>query len=241
MLAFMAACSSEIGTYHGESGVYFAMRDNVNTVNVDTLYRETSSLPFVVTDSRDSVFILRVKILGAVADHDRQVEIKVVDDMSSVVEEDYEALSSSYILKAGEVYGEIPISFHRMPSLKGNERSLVVELVENEDFTLPIRLWRNSSTEYVNVTRHTIVISDKYVQLPGYRTGHFGPFSEKKMELILQLSGMSLNDFNVQLPVTLTKSLGQKLNRYLAEMRARGETVYEEDGVTPMTAGEYIY
>ena len=161
--------------------------------------------------------------------------------MSSVVEEDYEALSSSYTLKAGEVYGEIPISFHRMPSLKGNERSLVVELVENEDFTLPIRLWRNSSTEYVNVTRHTIVISDKYVQLPGYRTGHFGPFSEKKMELILQLSGMSLNDFNVQLPVTLTKSLGQKLNRYLAEMRARGETVYEEDGVTPMTAGEYIY
>ena len=241
MLAFMAACSSEIGTYHGESGVYFAMRDNVNTVNVDTLYRETSSLPFVVTDSRDSVFILRVKILGAVADHDRQVEIKVVDDMSSVVEEDYEALSSSYILKAGEVYGEIPISFHRMPSLKGNERSLVVELVENEDFTLPIRLWRNSSTEYVNVTRHTIVISDKYVQLPGYRTGHFGPFSEKKMELILQLSGMSLNDFNVQLPVTLTKSLGQKLNRYLAEMKARGETVYEEDGVTPMAAGEYIY
>ena len=241
MLAFMAACSSEIGTYHGESGVYFAMRDNVNTVNVDTLYRETSSLPFIVTDSRDSVFILRVKILGAVADHDRQVEIKVVDDMSSVVEEDYEALPSSYTLKAGEVYGEIPISFHRMPSLKGNERSLVVELVENEDFTLPIRLWRNSGTEYVNVTRHTIVISDKYVQLPGYRTGHFGPFSEKKMELILQLSGMSLNDFNVQLPVTLTKSLGQKLNRYLAEMRARGETVYEEDGVTPMTAGEYIY
>ena len=241
MLAFMAACSSEIGTYHGESGVYFAMRDNVNTVNVDTLYRETSSLPFIVTDSRDSVFILRVKILGAVADHDRQVEIKVVDDMSSVVEEDYETLSSSYTLRAGEVYGEIPISFHRMPSLKGNERSLVVELVENEDFTLPIRLWRNSSTEYVNVTRHTIVISDKYVQLPGYRTGHFGPFSEKKMELILQLSGMSLNDFNVQLPVTLTKSLGQKLNRYLAEMKARGETVYEEDGVTPMAAGEYIY
>ena len=237
----MAACSSEIGTYHGESGVYFAMRDNVNTVNVDTLYRETSSLPFIVTDSRDSVFILRVKILGAVADHDRQVEIKVVDDMSSVVEEDYEALPSSYTLKAGEVYGEIPISFHRMPSLKGNERSLVVELVENEDFTLPIRLWRNSGTEYVNVTRHTIVISDKYVQLPGYRTGHFGPFSEKKMELILQLSGMSLNDFNVQLPVTLTKSLGQKLNRYLAEMKARGETVYEEDGVTPMAAGEYIY
>lgn len=241
LLAFVAACSSEIDTYHGESGVYFAMRDNVNTVNVDTLYRESSSLPFIVTGSTDSVFVLRVKILGTVTDYDRQVEIKVLKELSSVEDTDYDALSSVYTLRAGEVYGEIPIRFHRTSSLKGKERSLVVELVANEDFSLPIRMWRNSGTEYVDVTRHTIVISDKYVQLPGYRTGHFGPFSEKKMELILQLSGMSLNEFNVQLPVTLTKSLGQKLSRYLAEMKARGETVYEEDGVTPMTAGDYIY
>mgnify|MGYP003312239992 CR=1 FL=1 len=131
--------------------------------------------------------------------------------------------------------------FHRTPSLAGQERSLVVELVENEDFTLPIRRWRNSSSEYVDVTRHTIVISDKYVQLPGYRVGHFGPFSEKKMKLILELGEMSLNDFNVELPVPLTKSLGQKLDRYLAQMSAKGETVYEEDGTTPMTAGNNIY
>ena len=116
-----------------------------------------------------------------------------------------------------------------------------MELVENEDFTLPIRRWRNSSTEYVDVTRHTVVISDKYVQLPGYRVGYFGPFSEKKMKLILELGNMRLNDFNAELPIPLAKSLGQKLDRYLAQMAARGETVYEEDGKTPMTAGNNIY
>ena len=67
MALSLAACSSEIDKYHGESGVYFAMREKVNTINVDTLYRETSTLPFIITDSRDSIFMLRVKILGAVS------------------------------------------------------------------------------------------------------------------------------------------------------------------------------
>ena len=239
--AVVASCSSDIDTYHGESGVYFAMREVVSTVNVDTLYRESSSLPFIVTDKMDSVFSLRVKILGTVADHDRQVSVRVVEEKSTVERQDFEMLQPSYTLKAGEVYGIIPIHFHRTASLQGKERVLVVELVENDDFTLPIRMWKNSSTEYVNVTRHSIVVSDKYVLLPGYRTGHFGPFSEKKMRLIVELSGMSLNDFNETLPVTMTKTIGQKLDRYLAEMKAKGTPVYEEDGVTLMTSGEYLY
>lgn len=240
LLAAAVSCSSEIQTYHGDAGIYFAMREKVSTVNVDTLYRETSTLPFIVTDSRDSVFNLRVKILGPVSDVDRHVSVRVVDEVTTAVEGDYDQVEGSYVLKAGEVYGVIPVHFHRVASLAGKERSLTLELVENEDFTLPIKRWRNSSTEYVNVVRHTVVISDKYVQLPGYRTGHFGPFSEKKMRLILELSGMKLTDFNETIAVTVTKSIGQKLDRYLAEMKAKGEPVMEDDG-TPMTAGEYIY
>ena len=235
------SCTSEIETYHGETGIYFAMRDNVTTVNVDTLYRESSSLPFIVTEHTDSTFSLNVKILGPVADHDREVKVRVVEEQSTVLDGDFEPLKDTYTLKAGQIYGQIPITFHRVPSLQGKERVLVVELVENEDFTLPIRVWRNSSTEFVNVVRHSVVISDKYVQLPGYRPGHFGPFSEKKMRLIVELSGMSLNDFNEVLPVTLTKTIGQKLDRYLAEMKAKGTPVYEEDGLTLMKSGDYLY
>ena len=238
---FCLSCTSEIETYHGETGIYFAMRDNVTTVNVDTLYRESSSLPFIVTENMDSTFCLNVKILGSVADYDREVKVRIVEDQSTVQDGDYEPLKDTYTLKAGQIYGQIPITFHREPSLQGRERTLVVELVENEDFTLPIRVWRNSSTEFVNVVRHSVVISDKYVQLPGYRPGHFGPFSEKKMRLIVELSGMSLNDFNEVLPVTLTKTIGQKLDRYLAEMKAKGTPVYEEDGVTLMKSGDYLY
>ena len=41
LLATAVSCTSEIQTYHGDAGVYFAMRENVSTVNVDTLYRES--------------------------------------------------------------------------------------------------------------------------------------------------------------------------------------------------------
>ena len=242
MTALVAvSCMSEIDTYHGESGIYFAMRENVTTVNVDTLYRETSSLPFIVTEKMDSVFNFKVKILGAVSAHDREVSLRVVDELSTTEQGDYEQIQATYTLPAGEIYGIIPIKFNRTASLHGKERSLVLELIENDDFTLPIRMWRNSSTEYVSVVRHTIVISDKYVQLPGYRPGHFGPFSEKKMRLIIELSGLKLSDFNETLPVTMTKTIGQKLDRYLAEMKAKGTPVYEEDGVTLMKAGDYLY
>lgn len=240
VVSVAAACSSEIGTYRGESGVYFAMKQDVTSVNADTTYRETSDLPFIVTQKEDSVFNLKVKILGAVAGYDRHVSIRVVEDMTTALEEDYEPLSDSYVLEAGQVYGIIPIHFYRRASLEGQERTLVVELVANDDFTLPIRMWRNSSVEYVNVVRHSVVISDRYVQLPGYAKGHFGEFSEKKMKLLLELSGMTLNDFSEKLPLTVTKSLGQKLDRYLIEMKAKGTPVLEDDG-TEMKSGDYLY
>ena len=242
MMAVSAvACTDNLEKYNGEAGIYFAMRVEDSAVNTDTLYSETSSLPFIVTDDDMAVFNLKVKILGAVSDKDRQISIEVVPEETDALAEDYDPLLPGYTLPAGAVFGSIPITFHRTASLEGQERRLTVRLVENSDFALPITMWRNSSDEYVNVVRHTIVISDKYVQLPGYAVGYFGPFSEKKMKLLLEVLGLEISDFNEEMPYTQAKAYGQKFDRYLKEQKAAGNTVYEEDGVTEMTAGEYIY
>ena len=60
------------------------------------------------------------------------------------------------------------------------------------------------------------------------------------MKILLELFSMNLMDFNEKLPVTVTKALGQKFDRWLKEMKAKGETVLEEDG-SEMKAGDYIY
>lgn len=238
--AAILGCSSEIMTYEGESGIYFAMKRIDNSVNSDTTYNDSSLLPFIVTESADSTFLLKVKIMGPVSHLDRKFIVRLDEQESTVREEDYSPLEPSYTMKAGEIFGVIPITFHRTASLGGQERRMVLELIANEDFALPITLWKNSSTEYVNVTRHTVTVSDKYIQLPGYREPYFGPFSEKKMKLLLEISGMKLSDFNEPFSYTKAKALGQQLDRYLKEQKALGNTIYEDDG-TEMRAGDFIY
>lgn len=240
ILAAVAGCSSQLETYKGTSGVYFAVASKSSYANADTAYLESSNLPFIITESMDSVLNVKIKTVGPVSSRDRHVTVRIILDESTVLPEDYEPLHENYVLKAGEVFGNIPIRFMRTASLEGNERTMTIELTENGDFSLPIKFWRNSSTEYVNVTKHSITVSDRYVQLPGYAVSHFGPFSEKKMRIILRLFGMKLTDFNERMPLTKTKAMGQKFDRWLQQQKSKGETVYEEDG-SEMKAGDYIY
>lgn len=236
----LAGCKSEIAQYSGTAGVYFAMNAGATSAGTDTMYLETSTLPFIITGSTDSTFKLLVKIMGPVSSHARHVRVEVDPQQTTAMPEDYEPLSNYYTLPAGEVYAAVPIKFYRRASLEGAERILTVRLVANNDFSLPIKMWRNSSTESVNVVSHSIVISDKYVQLPGYSVGYFGPFSEKKMKLLLEIFDMQLSDFNQRLSITVGRTMGQRFDRYLKEQEAKGNTVYEEDG-TKMVAGNYIY
>lgn len=240
LLQNLSSCSKEVNTYRGESGVYFAMSIPQNYVNSDTLYTEVSNLPFIITESKDSTFHLKLKILGPVSNQERKVSVRVVEDETTAVEGDFEPIQEEYSFPVGQVFASIPIHFHRQTSLKRKERKLTLELVENNDFTLPLKMWKNSSDEYVSIVKHTIIYSDKYVKLKGYYTSYFGPFSEKKMKLILELFNMKLVEFDQKLPYAYAKTLGQGLDRHLKEMKAKGETIYEEDG-SEMVAGDYIY
>ena len=241
LLAFSSiSCRKSLQTYSGDAGIYFAMSVKSTSQNSDTLYSDTTLLPFAATSAQDSTLRIKVKILGEVSKQDRYFTIRTIPEETNLLPEDAQLPPQENILPAGEVFGSLSINFHRSPSLKGNERKLCIELVENADFKLPIQQWRNGSSEYVDVVRHTIIISDKFVQLPGYSEYYFGPFSEKKMKLILEISGKKLSDFNEKLPHVYAKALGQNLDRYLQQQKAKGNPVLEEDG-TPMTSGKGIY
>ena len=241
-LSLLAAvsCNKGLEEYSGNSGLYFAMSIRDASVNADTLYSEATPRPFVMTEKSDSVLNIRVKIIGDLADKDRYFQVGTIPEESTLLSGDCEPLKESYVVKAGQIYGQIDLHFHRTASLKGTERKLKIRLLPTSDFNLPMKVWKNGSKDYVSILEHEIVISDKYVQLPGFAEYAFGPFSEKKMELLLQLSGLEFSDFNEKFSTTYAKALGQKLDRYLKEQTAKGQPVLEEDG-SPMTAGEYIY
>lgn len=245
----LTACKSSIMEYSGISGLFFAMPGGSGAYVDKQEYSDESILPFALTSSEDSVFILKAKIIGEVMPYDRPVNIRIAGSESSAVESrDYAPLNDTYYVKAGEIYVDIPIHFYRNESLNGKEVTLVIQLQENESFKLPMPYWRpisNTSGEPVDVISHRITISDKYIKLPGFNEYFFGTYSEKKLRLICTISNLTLHDFVEPMTTVRAKAIGQNLDRYLKEMEAKGETVYEdykdsEGKPVKMTSGKGI-
>lgn len=144
----------------------------------------------------------------------------------------------------------IPIHFYLRDDLEGKERQLKLELVANEDFATPMAQWlrpNSSDKTGVDVLHHTITISNKWVQLPGFRTYFFGTYSEKKCKLICSLFGLTLLDFATEESMSFTKAkaLAIKFDQYLKDQESKGNTIYEDyrdaNGKrVKMTAGEGI-
>jgi hypothetical protein len=76
----------------------------------------------------------------------------------------------------------------------------------------------------------------------GVFAAYFGAFSVKKVRLINEVAGMPLDYYTTGWLTDLQLSARAPLwaittSRYLADQKAAGHTVYEDDGVTPMTMG----
>lgn len=252
----LGACNNQIETYSGESGIYFAMSATQGGLDDSKQdYTSQTQIPFAVySNVTDTTLMVRAKVIGPAVSYDREIKIQVVpqDPSDTQAKEgwDYDALQSTYTVKANEVYTLIPIRFHLKDDLKDKERKLELELVANEAFSTPMAEWRkpNSSDKTgIDVLHHTIVISNKWVQLPGFRTYYFGAYSEKKCRLICSLFGLSLLDFESEssMSITKAKALGIKFDQYLKEQEGKGLTIYEDEtdaegNLVKMTAGEGI-
>ena len=106
-LCCIAACNTGLDTYSGVPGIYFAVRVESNAANADTMYRDSTILPFIVTESTDSTLDIRMKIMGVVSDKDRLFRIETVAEGTDILPEDCDPVDGEYVLKAGEVFGSI--------------------------------------------------------------------------------------------------------------------------------------
>ena len=142
------SCSSELETYHGTSGIYFAMNAGSTAVNADTMYSETSLLPFIVTEDVDSTFNLKVKILGAVSDKDRQISIETVPEETDALEEDYDLTSYSHILPAGSVQLILPGDTHIVACAKGSPEVRIYNCNVNSEEMLKVLYFSSAGYDF---------------------------------------------------------------------------------------------
>ncbi len=230
LLVLAYGCDSEYEDYSGGNAVY---------MNETT---DTTRFSFTYVDGDRWLQEIKVKTIGQVCDYDRPVNIKFTC-VNAVEGVDFEPLADQYVVKAGENSLVIPIVMIRTVSLQKEAKVIDMELLENEHFQMLYDYGSSDKITWVktNRLRQTLIFSEFMDQRPATWDPYvLGDFSQKKFNLICSEMGIAREKFlDSKYMSYRTNYIGSYMKRYLAEEKAAGRTVYEEDGVTEMTMGKY--
>lgn len=223
-------CDSEYETYNGEDVIY---------MNETT---DTTRFSFTYVDSKydRQTQEINIKAVGKVYDYNRVVNIKFTPK-NAVEGVDFEPLAEQYVVKAGETTLVIPIVMIRTDALQTEEKIIDMELLDNEYFKTYYDFGSNDRTTWVQTDRlrQTLIFSEFMTQRPQQWNPYvLGTFTPKKFKLICDVMGIEREKFlDASYMSYRTSYIGKYMKKYLADEKAAGRTIYEEDGVTEMTMG----
>lgn len=241
-----SACKKEgLITYNASNNIYFNYRAGVDSVRqqigtiVDSL---DFTFAYSANNVTDTLFPIPIAVTGAPAEQDRTYKV-AVDPGATAIEGQHYAFTS-LVVKAGRVIDTMFVSFKRATGLRQGKVAFTLHLQPNENFDTELRS-RSFERDTVNTLTLKITLTDMLVAGPEwdiYYARYFGAFSEKKMRLMNQVVGLPLDFWATEGGVTSTQIAEAiyyctTMGRYLRQQAAAGNTIYEEDGVTPMLLG----
>ena len=217
----LSGCEQKIDTWSGKDVAYVDMEADSTLV----------SFIYINTDV-DTVQV-RVQVMGNIPeDQPRYVDVKVKAE-NATVGTDYEAIENRYTIEGGNIFCTIPVVLKRPADQ--TIKAVEIELMENEYFSLPMDIWRplelkDYTRENQNVIRHVVGLTDEVFEPKAWTTNYFGPYSKKKMKLLCEMFGLQMADFDnvTEMDMERQRVYAQGLDKYLKEMDAKGETVYED-------------
>lgn len=223
-------CESEYEDYSGTDAIY---------MNETT---DTTRFSFTYVDVDRQVQEIKIKTIGQVYDYDRTVNLKITP-VNAVEGVDFEPLAEQYVVKAGENSLVVPIVMIRTGALQKEEKVIDMELLENEYFKTYYDYGSGDRVTWVKTNRlkQTLIFSEFMNQRPATWDPYvLGTFSQKKFNLICNEMGIAREKFlDSKYMSYRTNYIASYMKKYLAEQKAAGNTIYEEDGVTEMTMGKY--
>jgi hypothetical protein len=239
--------------YNAADNIYFNFISDTDPVR----YADTTNVTFAFSNSSvtDTVFHLPVAVTGLAGTTDRTFGLTVDGSSTAVAGTDY-VLPSSLLIHAGHIVDTIPIQFKRTAAIRTKAVVLFLRLRANDQFKTQLTFRSRSSSDQllyiapgdtIAMQTFKMILSDM-LQAGPYWTNYsyyFGDFSEKKVRLMNQVSGMPLDFWSVDLYSTQQQQsnalyYGGLMYRYLSDQAFGGNTIFEADGVTPMTMGSYF-
>lgn len=254
-LLLSASCKKEaLLTYKAEDSIYFkyivGARNDGYTLGrfVDGL-----DLTFSFSDASvtDSILAIPVAVSGVASNHDRAYRL-TVDPASTARPNQHYELPASFLIKAGQVDDTIRIRFKRTADIKTSLLSMKLALQENDQFNTKIQFRPGTvsnqtqfgNNDTVQATTFQVTIGDMLSAGPYWATQYeytFGTFSEKKVRLMNQITGMPLSFWSKPANTAQDRSemvyYGGLMARYLSDQAFAGNIILEADGITPMRMG----
>ena len=234
LLTILSSCKSEYEEYSGTDAIY--LNEISDTVRFSFTYVDSE----YETQAQD----IHLKVIGKVADYDRPVNIKFTP-VNAVEGVDFEPLEKEYVVKKGEVSLVIPVTMIRTKALQTEEKGIDMELLPNGHFTTYYDYGSSDSTSWVKTQRlKLILLFSEFMNEPPsqWNPYMFGEFSAKKFALICDEMDIPREEFNKKSEeagyiLSRMGYIGSYMKKYLADEKAAGRAVYEEDGITEMTMG----
>ncbi|MCF6404651.1 DUF4843 domain-containing protein [Chitinophaga filiformis] len=232
----LLGCKKEtIDLYSGKSLLYFDY--SLHTSNQRNPERiDTALFTFSLANEQltDSTFNVQVSLMGKQADHDRAINIQVVDSATTAIAGvHYEPLATTFVLPANQSVVYIPVHIYRTAEMSQQQYRLQLQLQPNQDFDTTIA--QIESKKDVSTSTFTLYIDDQIGRPARWLDGYLGTFSRKKILLICSQLNMTVNDFTA-ITVAEVTYIGKAMQRYLDQQKASGNSVYEDDG-TEMSMG----
>lgn len=262
VLLFSSCKEDTIDVYNGETNIYFSLKrwdggSNGLSYTItdfpveEELYsaswssiREARdsilvSMALDGTDEGEKVELIPVNVSGNITDYDRKIEFNIdLQSTTAVPEEDFKAEG---LIPAGKRIGAIAVRLNRV-SFRDTTLSMSFNLVPNEHFQTNYRVINRSSSDTSKVDLRSFKLVATSILTPPVRWESFlknymGPFSRKKVFLLLEITGGNIEELYAPIPsIPLMTAWGKTLKNYLLDQKNKGNTIYEEDG-TEMTAG----
>lgn len=248
-ILFLSNCSKETMKYEGTDGVYFAVQWGPSyTDSTQWAFQSYTPVDFINMHGKTHTAKLRVMVTGNKKDHDRKFGVRInMDSTTAVANEDYLPLEQEYVIKAGQLYTDIPVELIRSQSIQTEKRILGINLISSEDFNLAIPTWYAltpyfTSTRYktFDATYHQIELTD-FITKPkiwygasnnGVEAGLWGEFTTKKFLLICELNDLVYDDFasTATMHTIRREIINQVMKAYLQSMFDKKTPVLEDDG-----------
>ena len=248
---FWTGCQKDLGTYKGESGIYF---DHSEKATQAILRADT--LPFtwgqIDGDILEEKISLRINLLGNVTDYDRKFQVSIIesiipkgqeDKMKVAVEGiDYRAFDTECTSPAHEVSTKLDITLLRTEALQTESRILTIALNETEELKfLYSREIADQENNRRRIDLQRVVVMDETLPKPDWWWGDinniFGDYSMKKAITIcnvMEIERMEWMSSEFGNRIAYLSFVGQYMQRWLND---QDPPVYEEDGETLMTMG----